>query len=117
MWQNVNKTGPLVGGTDLINYSELYHPHSLHNTVTGAVQPMQVPSEVDEAAQKFTLVQQGFYSAKTMASSGAYKAQVEGTLNRNDPRALDNPDMFVQKNFMARQINPDLLKEIEASQR
>jgi hypothetical protein len=34
-WQNVNKVGPVAGGFDLVNYSELYHPNSFHNEVTG----------------------------------------------------------------------------------
>jgi|LauGreDrversion4_2_1035121.scaffolds.fasta_scaffold154877_1 hypothetical protein len=35
MWNNTNKIGHEVTGCELINYSELYHPLSLHNIVTG----------------------------------------------------------------------------------
>lgn len=30
-WQNQNKIGSVATGIDLVNYSELYHPFSLHN--------------------------------------------------------------------------------------
>lgn len=34
-WQNVNKIGPVAGGIDLVNYSEIYHPLSHHNVACG----------------------------------------------------------------------------------
>lgn len=35
MWQNRNKFGATAGGVELVNYSELHHPMSLHNISIG----------------------------------------------------------------------------------
>lgn len=48
-WQNSNRIGSVAGGTDLVNYSELYHPFSLHNTVTGQTPAKLLPSDLDDA--------------------------------------------------------------------
>lgn len=61
-WQNANRIGTVAGGCDLVNYSELHHPLSLHNTVTGLGTPLIVPSDMKKAQTQLEFVQKGFYN-------------------------------------------------------
>lgn len=42
----------MASGVDLVNYSELYHPMSLHNVACNKDRLMQTPSEVAEARDR-----------------------------------------------------------------
>ena len=118
-WQSVNRIGTVVGGTDLVNYSELYHPYSLHNQITGATEPVKLPSDLEEATKKFRLEPQGFYAKETFKPTNTYLQQNPSDLNMFDPRTLSNPNMWSGENvnLHTTQINPKLLEEIERRRR
>lgn len=118
-WQSVNKIGAVVGGTDLVNYSELYHPYSLHNQITGANKPVTLPSDLESATAKFKLEPQGFYAKDTFKPTNTYTQQKETILNTFDPRVTTNPNMWSgdNVNLHTTQINPKLLEEIERRRR
>ena len=48
-WSNVNRIGPRIGGIDLINYTELYHPLSHHHVTLGEDKAHQMPSDLMKA--------------------------------------------------------------------
>ena len=55
-WSNANKIGSAVGGVDLVNYSELYHPMSHHNVACGNDKPHEMPSNLLTGQAKVELV-------------------------------------------------------------
>lgn len=55
-----------------------------------------VPSDLEQATKKLQFVQKGFYSNETLQAVGTYKTQKrDDFLNPNDPRAANNPSLFV----------------------
>lgn len=69
----MNKVGPAVGGIDLINYSELYHPMSHHHVACGDDKAHSMPSELFQAQNKAKLVQNGFYDKEALELDGGYQ--------------------------------------------
>jgi len=109
-WQNSNKIGA-VGGVDLVNYSELYHPLSHHNTASGTGTLSMFPSDVNEAAGKLQFVQNGFYNKQALEMKNTYQPNSVGILRSLDTRLARNPTMLSRPNETV-MVNQDLMAEI-----
>ena len=70
----------MASGVDLVNYSELYHPLSLHNVACNRDRMLTVPSDLSEARDRLQFVQKGFYSKEALVSNNKYAVQSEGLL-------------------------------------
>lgn len=80
MWQNRNKLGPVAGGIDLVNYSELHHPLSHHNISIGNDKQHAFPTELVDVRTETKLVQHGYYAKQALevkSSLGKTAAQME----------------------------------------
>lgn len=64
--------GPAVGGIDLVNYGELYHPMSHHNVATGNDKPHVFPTDLYEARNNLEFVNNGFYNPEAVALKNAH---------------------------------------------
>jgi len=116
-WQNVNKVGPLVGGLDLVNYSELYHPLSHHNVACGNDRLNQMPSDLLKAQTQTQLVQKGFYDKEPLELANKYEhtKPASYTLRPLDHRLTENSNMLGEPN-RAVVVNAELMAEIQQAQ-
>ena len=58
--------GTSVGGIDLINYSELYHPMSHHHVSLGHNKVNVLPTDLDRARADAEMVQKGYYNKEAL---------------------------------------------------
>jgi len=66
MWQNRNKFGATAGGVELVNYSELHHPMSLHNISIGNVKLTVFPTNLVGARTDSKLIKHGYYAEEAL---------------------------------------------------
>jgi hypothetical protein len=102
MWQT-NTNG-------LVLLSELAHPYSEHNNLTGAVDEKEVPSSVMKAQESFSFVKRGFYAKNALEPEGTYVPKVIDT-------RLKSPSLYSRPNHAIRKTDPKLMDEILRNQR
>ena len=96
---------------DFINRSEMSHPYSFHNEITGNSIMHVFPSDVTTATTTVEFASRGFFHKDAIGMVKAFEPVKEGILLKLDPR-LTQDVFMLGKPTNANRITDELHEEI-----